>query len=215
MRLRNIPGAEEYIYSVKKYSIENPVLNKGKWRDVFANDNPIHVEFGMGKGRFITTLAKNNPNINYIGVECKAEVIYKAIKNIEDEEISNLRILLFNVNDLENLFDENEIDRIYLNFSDPWHKEKHKKRRLTHENYLKKYRNCIKEDGWIHFKTDNRRLFQFSLNEFAHLNLKMQNISLDLHCDNLEDNIMTEYEEKFASKGHPIFRVEVSLKNLI
>lgn len=214
MRLRNIPEAEEFIYSQEKYIIEEPKEIKGRLNEIFGNDNPVHVEFGTGKGKFITTLAMQNPNINYIGVEYKAEVLFKAMKKVENEDIPNLKFLFFNVEYSEDVFGAGDIDRLYINFCDPWHKNKHSKRRLTHRNYLNKYKAFIKEGGWIHFKTDNRPLFQFSLNEFADLDLKMQNISLDLHSDGMEDNVTTEYEEKFASKGHPIFRVEVSIDNL-
>ncbi|WP_338537389.1 tRNA (guanosine(46)-N7)-methyltransferase TrmB [Helicovermis profundi] len=214
MRLRNIPGAEEFIFSKKNYIIENPKETKGKWREIFGNDNPIYSEFGTGKGKFITTLAAKNPDINYIAIEYKAEVLYKAMQKVEELKLSNLKFMLFNVEFIEEAFDKDELDRIYINFCDPWHKKRHAKRRLTHRVFLNKYKTILAEDGWIHFKTDNRKLFQFSLNEFSELDLKMKNISLDLASDDFEENVTTEYEEKFMLKGNPIFRVEVSIKNL-
>ena len=214
MRLRKVVGAEDYIYSQEKFIIKEPTEAKGKWREIFGNDNPIHVEFGTGKGNFITTLAKRNPEINYIGVEYKSAVLIKAMKKVEGVDQANLRFLLFDVYTSNEVFDKDELDRLYINFCDPWHKNKHSRRRLTHRRFLQVYKHFIKEGGWIHFKTDNRALFQFSLNEFADLGLKMQMISLDLHSDEMEDNVMTEYEAKFAGKGQPIFRAEVSLDNI-
>ncbi len=214
MRLRKIPGAEEYIYSQENFIVKDPTGAKGKWKEIFGNDNPIHVEFGTGKGNFIITLARRNPNVNYIGVEYKSAVLFKAMKKVEGENLPNLRFMLLDVYTSNEVFGENELDRLYLNFSDPWHKTRHARRRLTHRRFLEVYKNFIKEGGWVHFKTDNRRLFQFSLNEFAELGLKMQNISLDLHNDDMEDNVMTEYEAKFVKKGEPIFRVEVNLDNM-
>lgn len=214
MRLRNIPGAEEYIYSQKNYIIEEPKSVKGRWNKIFGNNNEIHSEFGTGRGKFITTLALRNPDINYIAIEYKAEALYKAMKKVENYDLKNIKFLLFNIEYVEEIFEKDELSRIYINFCDPWHKKRHAKRRLTHRNFLTKYKNILKEDGFIHFKTDNRNLFQFSLNEFADLDLKMQKISLDLKNDNIEGNVTTEYEEKFMNKGNPIFRVEVNLKNL-
>jgi tRNA (guanine-N7-)-methyltransferase len=229
MRLRNIPGCEDYLNSCESFfvksstevsgSFESP---KGRWREIFGNDNPIHAEFGTGRGKFIAEMAMRNPNVNYIGVDMKAEALFKAVKKAERTSahmikaggsgLHNLRYMLQNVDKMEEVFDLEEIDRIYLNFVDPWPKHKHAKRRLTHKRFTKRFENILKAGGELHFKTDNRSLFEFSLNEFADGDLKMKNISLDLANSKFEGNVTTEYEEKFMGKGHPIFRVEVKLK---
>jgi tRNA (guanine-N7-)-methyltransferase len=231
MRLRNIPGCEEYLESAEKFFVVAKAENQkqecfGKWKDIFGNDNDIHAEFGTGRGKFIAEMALNNPDINYIGVEMKAEALYKAVKKAEklDSHLShqepskthlpNLKYLLFNVDRMEEAFDESELSRIYLNFVDPWHKYKHRKRRLTHKRFLDRFAKILKDDGEVHFKTDNRPLFEFSLNEFASIDLKMKNISLDLVNSKFEGNVTTEYEDKFMSKGNPIFRVEVETERL-
>ena len=213
MRVRRVPGAYEALLSHKRYFIANPEDNKGKWHHVFGNNHPIHAEFGGGKGRFIIALAQKHPEINYIMVDAVTEVALKAVERAEKHDLPNLRIIQIDLQFVLNYFSEGELDRIYLNFSDPWPKKRHYKRRLTYRDFMSTYQKVLKEDGWIHFKTDNKGLFEFSLNEFADMNLKMKHISLDLHKDLSIENIMTEYEEKFSSLGHPIYRVEVTFKN--
>lgn len=210
MRLRNIPGAETALREYPTF-VDNPVSYKGKWRERFGNDNPIHVEIGCGKGRFINTLAERHPDINFIAVELKAEVVLRAVQRTEYREIPNLAFVQYNAAVLTELFADQEISRLYLNFSDPWPKTRHAKRRLTYSSFLNTYRQVLKADGEIHLKTDNEKLFEFSLNQFAAERFQMRNITFDLHQSKLAaDNVMTEYEERFSSRGQRIYRVEAS-----
>lgn len=212
MRVRRVPGAYEALTELKTYFIEKPEENKGKWREVFGNDHPIHAEFGGGKGKFIIEMAMKYPEINFIMVDAVTEVVLKAAQRAENHQLHNLKIVMLDLRFAENYFAEHELDRIYLNFSDPWPKKRHYKRRLTHREFLEIYKRILKTDGWIHFKTDNRGLFEFSLNEFAETDMIMRNITLDLHALGWEDNVMTEYESKFSSMGHPIYRIEVTYR---
>lgn len=216
MRLRGRKGIREALEAQPELVVLNPEPYKGKWAEVFGNDRPIHVELGMGKGRFISQLSALNPQINYIGVDMYDELIRRGSEKAQESreehggDLSNLRLVRFNIEHIENMFDTGEIERIYLNFSDPWPKKKHARRRLTHANFVNKYRSVLNERGEIHFKTDSRSLFEFSLNSFADLGLRMRNISLDLHADGMRtDLVMTEYETKFYEKGMPIHRLEV------
>lgn len=210
MRLRNIPGAESALREYPTF-VDNPVSYKGRWKDRFGNDNPIHIEIGCGKGRFINTLAERHPDVNFIAVELKAEVVLRAVQRTEYREIPNLAFVQFDASKLTELFADHEVSRLYLNFSDPWPKTRHAKRRLTYASFLQTYRQVLKEDGEIHLKTDNEPLFEFSLNQFAGERFKMRNITFDLHQSKLAaDNVMTEYEERFSSRGQRIYRVEAS-----
>ena len=206
MRLRNIKGADKII-EASKYVILNPEDNKGKWQNIFNNENPINIEIGMGKGDFIIGMAKNNPSINFIGIEMYDSVIVKAVEKLECEELSNLRLIRMDATLIEDVFDK-EINQIYLNFSDPWHKKRNAKRRLTHERFLSRYDNIFKNKKVIHMKTDNTSLFEFSLESLSEYGYKLRNISLDLHNSDFEGNVMTEYEKKFSSKGVKINRLE-------
>ena len=213
MRLRNIPGADEVV-SNSSYCINNPAQYKGLYKsEIFQNDNPIHIEIGMGKGQFITTLAKQNPDINYIGIERYTSVLLRAIQKVEEEEIPNLRFICFDAAEILDIFSCGEVDRIYLNFSDPWPKDRHSKRRLTSSNFLNRYNSILARDGRIEFKTDNRGLFDFSVDEIDNHPLwKLAEITYDLHNDETmnQGNVMTEYEEKFSSQGNPIFKLIAS-----
>jgi tRNA (guanine-N7-)-methyltransferase len=210
MRLRNIPGAESALREYPTF-VDNPVSFKGRWHEHFGNSNPIHVEIGCGKGRFINTLAERHPDINFIAVELKAEVVLRAVQRTEYREIPNLAFVQFNAAVLTELFADHEISRLFLNFSDPWPKTRHAKRRLTYSSFLNTYRQVLKADGEIHLKTDNEKLFEFSLNEFAAERFQLRNITFDLHQSKLaEDNVMTEYEERFSSRGQRIYRAEAS-----
>ena len=183
-------------------------MNNG-WHALFGNDNPIHIEVGTGMGQFIIGMALANPNVNYIGIEHFDNVIVSALeKAIEAGKPSNLRLFRANGMDLLNIFHKGEIDRVYLNFSDPWPKTRHEKRRLTHESFLKLYESVLVQGGEIHFKTDNRHLFEYSLVSMSAYGMLLKDVSLDLHAEMPEDNIMTEYEEKFSAKGQPIYRLE-------
>ena len=206
MRLRNIKGAGE-ILEKSKYIILTPENYKGKWNTLFNNDNPIHIEIGMGKGNFIIGMAKNNPNINFIGIEMYDSVIVKAVQKLEEENLENLKLIRMDARLIDEVFDK-EIDLIYLNFSDPWPKKRTAKRRLTHERFLNTYENIFKGAKTIHMKTDNVPLFEFSLESLSEFGYKLKNISLDLHNSDFEGNVMTEYEAKFKEKGIKINRLE-------
>jgi tRNA (guanine-N7-)-methyltransferase len=208
MRLRRDPKAEEYIKQDERV-IQNPKDYKGKWHEVFGNHNPIHVEFGCGKGRFAIELAKRNPDINYVAAERAETVIYKACKRANEEEFAgNLRFICFDVAECLELFESEEVQRVYLNFSDPWPKKRHASKRLTYRDFLKKYECILSKDGEVHFKTDNKGLFASAVEEFSYEKWLVKNVTLDLHQSGMEDNIMTEYEEKFSGLGFTINRLE-------
>lgn len=210
MRTRFKPWAADLMKAHPEILIPNPEQQKGKWHEVFGNNNPLHIEAGTGKGRFIIGMAKQNPSINYIGIELFDSVIVSALETILEEEggIPNLRLLRVNAKDLTEFFEKGEVDRLYLNFSDPWPKKRHAKRRLTHDTFLKLYETVLPENGEIHFKTDNRGLFEYSLTSVSEYGMLLKYVSLDLHAGDPEWNIMTEYEEKFSKKGQPIYRLE-------
>lgn len=209
MRRRKKKGADEKLLSYINYIIKDEATElKGKWNDIFENNNPIHLELGTGRGKFVTTLAKLNPNINYIGIEMKEEVLLKAVEKACENELNNIKFVWGDVNKILEYFDENEISSIYINFCDPWPKKRWDKRRLTHRGFIDKYKIILDENGQINFKTDNEKLFEFSLNEFAESNLNLRNITLDLANSEFEGNITTEYEEKFMLQGMKIYRCE-------
>jgi len=208
MRLRNIPGAESALREYPTF-VDNPVAYKGRWRERFGNGHPIHIEIGCGKGRFIHTLAERHPDVNFIAVELKAEVVLRAVQRTGYRNIPNLAFVQFHAAELPELFADQEISRLYLNFSDPWPKSRHAKRRLTYASFLNTYRQVLKPDGEIHMKTDNEKLFEFSLNQFAQERFQLRSITFDLHqSKQAEGNVMTEYEERFSSRGQRIYRVE-------
>ena len=206
MRLRNVKGASEIIEN-SPFIIKEYKEYKGKYKTLFNNDNPIHIEIGMGKGDFIIGMAKKYPEINFIGIEKFDSVIVRAIEKI-NEEIPNLRLIRMDATEIEDVF-EKEIDTLYLNFSDPWPKNRHSDRRLTSLKFLKRYDNIFENQKNIIMKTDNRKLFEFSLIEFNNYNYKFELISLDLYNDDLKDNVQTEYERKFHNLGFPIYKVIV------
>ena len=208
MRLRKVKNALEKIQEYPNIVIQNAVSNKGKWNTIFKNDNPIYLEIGMGKGKFIIENAKRNPNINYIGLEVEESVLVRALEKLIDEPLPNLILLHEDAFELNNIFEDGEIDKIFLTFSDPWPKSRHAKRRLTCNNILNSYRKALKLDGTIEFKTDNRKLFEYSILEFIQNGLEFKELSLNLHEDK-EDIITTEYEDKFVAKGNVIYFVEV------
>lgn len=208
MRLRNIKGAEEFIAS-SIFVVQQPEEYKGKWNTFFKNDNPIHIEIGMGKGKFITTLASLNPNINYIGIEMYSSVLYRAIEKRQETDLPNLYFIRMDAKNLCDVFDENEIDQIYLNFSDPWPKDRHAKRRLTSPIFLALYDKVLNAKGVVCFKTDNRNLFDYSVETIGSTEpWKLKDVTYDLHSSEFATgNVMTEYEEKFSAKGMPIHRL--------
>lgn len=211
MRLRNIPGADETIEK-SAYAIKEPHEQKGNWNKLFGNENPIYIEIGMGKGQFITALARQNPNINYVGIERYSSVLLRAIQKIEEEVIPNLFLICMDAKELSDVFAEGEVSKIYLNFSDPWPKDRHAKRRLPSKEFLARYHKILAKTGTIEFKTDNRGLFDFAVEQVPEAKWKIDEITYDLHNDNrlVEGNIMTEYEEKFSSIGNPIHKYIIS-----
>jgi len=206
MRLRNVKGASVIIENCP-FIIKNYKEYKGNYKTLFNNNNPIHIEIGMGKGDFIIGMAKKYPEINFIGIEKFDSVIVRAIEKL-DEEIPNLRLIRMDATEIEEVFDK-EIDTIYLNFSDPWPKNRHCDRRLSSLKFLKRYDNVFKDEKIIIMKTDNRKLFEFSLIEFCNYDYKFESISLDLYNDDLKDNVQTEYERRFHNLGYPIYKVIV------
>lgn len=205
MRLRNIAGSREVIAD-SEYAFTDDVETKGRWAEIFGNDHPIRIEIGMGKGRFIHTLAAMNPDINYVGIEKYSSVLLRAIQKMDEDPLPNLRFIRMDAENITEKFMEHEVDRIYLNFSDPWPKDRHAKRRLPSAEFLKRYDYILKPEGIIEFKTDNRDLFDFAVGELQGSKWEAQVITYDLHNDPalMEGNVMTEYEEKFSSMGNPI-----------
>lgn len=212
MRRRKVKGADIKLLSYKDYVVrDNIEALKGKWSELFENNNPIYAEFGTGRGKFLTTLAKQNPDINYIAFEIKEEVLIKGVEKANQENLKNIKFAWADVSKALEYFDTDELSRIYINFCDPWPKKRWAKRRLTHTNFLNMYKQILNENGEIHFKTDNEGLFEFSLNEIASNDWMLKNISLDLAKSEFE-NVTTEYEDKFMSQGLKIFRCEAKLR---
>jgi tRNA (guanine-N7-)-methyltransferase len=206
MRLKNIKNAKETIIK-SQYIVNNPQEYKGHFSDLFKNENSINVEIGMGKGDFIIQMALDNPQINFIGIEKFDSVILRATQKLENQTIPNLRLIRFDATEIEEIFDR-EIDTIYLNFSDPWPKNRHEDRRLTSQKFLKRYAKIFKNKSHIIQKTDNRHLFEYSIISFTNYNYKIKSLSLNLHDDNYKMPL-TEYEKKFVELGYPIYMVEV------
>lgn len=207
MRLRNVTGSREVI-AANDYVIHEPQELKGKWNEAFNNSNPIRVEIGMGKGRFIMQLAKENPDINYIGIEKYSTVLLRAIQKMELEPLPNVLFIRMDAEEITEVFDREEIDRIYLNFSDPWPKDRHAKRRLPSRQFLERYDAILKKDGILEFKTDNTDLFSFAEEEVKESKWEIVALTHDLHNNEemMVGNVMTEYEEKFSSIGNPIHK---------
>lgn len=207
MRLRNIKGSKEFI-AASPYVVQEPEIYKGKWSELFHNEHPLHIEIGMGKGQFIHELAEQNPEINYIGIEMYSSVLYRALEKREQSELNNLYFLRFDAKYLCDIFAADEVSRIYLNFSDPWPKDRHAKRRLTSTGFLEIYDRILKKDGYVQFKTDNRDLFDFSVETVNESSCwKIKELTYDLHhSEFLPGNIMTEYESRFVAEGKPICR---------
>ena len=208
MRLRNISGSREQV-AESRFVVQEPECHKGAWREFFGNEHPLHIEIGTGKGKFLTALSALNPDINYLGIEKYSSVLLRALQKREEmEECRNLYFLRFDAEDILNLFDRGEVARIYLNFSDPWPKDRHAKRRLTSKEYLKRYDQFLAADGAVIFKSDNRGLFDFTLEQAKEAGWRTSEITYDLHrSEYIQSNIMTEYEEKFSALGNPIHRV--------
>ena len=208
MRVRNRKGASELLEANPQYVVLDPESAKGQWRELFGNDNPIHIEVGSGKGGFITGMAKAHPDINYIGIDIQKTVLSYALDKVLAADVPNVKLLWVDGDSLTNYFEDGEIDLLYLNFSDPWPKKKHEKRRLTYKTFLDTFKQILPDQGQIHFKTDNRGLFEYSLVSFSQYGMTLLGVWLDLHASDVEGNVMTEYEAKFSSKGQVIYRVE-------
>ena len=210
MRLRNIPGADDVLNS-SSYVIQAPQQHKGNFFKLFGNNHPIHIEIGMGKGKFIHAMAKLNPQVNYVGIEKYSSVLLRALEKMdrEEEPLPNLVFIRMDAENIEKVFAEGEVDGIYLNFSDPWPKDRHAKRRLTSTTFFGRYNKILKKDGKVEFKTDNRPLFEFSLESVKEAGWNLVEHTFDLHHHETmnEGNIMTEYEEKFSSMGNPICKL--------
>ena len=211
MRLRNITGADVYIEQ-SEFVVQDFKEQKGKWKNIFSNENPLYIEVGMGKGRFLMDLAALNPDINYVGIEMYSSVLLRAVQKMEENPLKNLRFIRMDAREIEEVFDKEEVDKIYLNFSDPWPKDRHAKRRLPSRQFLARFNNILKKDGNLEFKTDNRDLFDFAVEEVEPAGWKIDAITYDLHNDEKmnQGNVMTEYEEKFSSKGNPIYKYIIS-----
>ena len=205
MRLRNITGARDVI-AESEYVVQEPTEYKGRWKELFENKGELHIEVGMGKGKFLNEMARRNPHINYIGIEMYSSVLLRALQKMEVDPLPNLKFLCIDARILPDVFEKGEVDHIYLNFSDPWPKDRHAKRRLPSRQFLERVNQIVKADGRISFKTDNRDLFDFAVEELEPAGWKAEVITYDLHADEVlcEGNVMTEYEEKFSSKGNPI-----------
>lgn len=212
MRLRNVKGSRETI-AANDYVVHAPEEQKGKWSEVFGNNNPIHIEVGMGKGKFITELARQNPDINYVGIEKYSSVLVRALEKRPELEQDNLMFIRMDAENLPEVFAKDEVERIYLNFSDPWPKDRHAKRRLTSVQFLSRYDQFLEPEGRVIFKTDNRPLFDFSLEQVEEAGWILENHTFDLHhSEFLEGNVMTEYESKFVAEGKPINRMVIYRK---
>ena len=209
MRLRNVRGSREHI-AENKYVIKEAEQYKGKWADLFGDHKPIHLEIGMGKGKFLMEMAKLHPEIHYIGIEKYSSVLIRALEKMEEEPLDNIHFLRMDAEYIQQYFEKGEVEEIYLNFSDPWPKDRHAKRRLTSRKFLARYKEILKEEGKVIFKTDNRGLFDFSLEEVKEAGWTLDLCTFDLHhIEYLEGNVMTEYEEKFVAKGNPICKMVI------
>ncbi len=216
MRLRNITGSREMIAESDR-CMETPRDMPGRWREYFGNNHPVYVEIGMGKGRFLTDNARAYPDINYVGIEKYSSVLLRGIQKLEEEPLENIALIRMEAEYITDVFAENEVGRIYLNFSDPWPKDRHAKRRLPSRQFLARFGKILKEDGVIEFKTDNRPLFDFAVEEAREAGWEILGLTYDLHnAPDAEDlrqgNVMTEYEERFSAQGNPIFKYIIRKK---
>lgn len=213
MRLRNVAGSREAI-SESRFVIQNPKEQKDHWKELFGNSNPVQIEIGMGKGRFIMDMARLHPDINYVGIEKYSSVLIRGIQKMEIEELPNLYFIRMDAEEITEVFGQGEVAKIYLNFSDPWPKDRHAKRRLPSREFLTRYQEILDKEGNLEFKTDNKDLFTFALEELEPAGWKLDQVTYDLHHDAvmMEENVMTEYEERFSSKGNPIYKYIISKK---
>ncbi len=208
MRVRKKKNCAARMERCAAIHVTEPERYKGRWKELFGNDNPIHIEIGCGKGSFVCGMAQKYPDINFIAIEKVEDVIVMAMEKAMGQGLENVRFMDMDAEKIDEFFEKGEISRIYLNFSDPWKKNKQAKRRLTHKNFLDRYKKVLNNGDHIWFKTDNKQLFEFSLNSFAAENFKLENITLDLHNSKFEGNVITEYEQRFLDLGQPIYRLE-------
>ncbi len=211
MRLRNVKYAKDKLAKHREFVVQKPEFFKGNWRELFGNNNPIHLEIGCGKGKFVYELAKANPSINYIGIEKFDSVIIRALEKLIEDPLNNLKLIRMDAEKIDETFSEDEVNKIYLNFSDPWPKKRTEKRRLTSEKFLKRYKNILLKESDVIMKTDNFNLFQFSIMSFnTSKNFQINEINLNLYRNLPEDNIQTEFEQKFVEQGNLIFYLKVN-----
>ncbi len=208
MRMRRKKHREERLSNCSELIIEDITQYRSDLKAVFGNDKPVRIEIGCGKGKFITETAAANPDINFIAVEKCLDVLVIALEKVQAAGLENVKFVAGDVNVFREIDSTSKCDVIYINFCDPWKKTGYAKRRLTHQNFLSMYKNLLKEGGAVHFKTDNQKLFEFSLNSFSDFGLRLKNITLDLHNSGFEGNVMTEYETNFTNLGQPIYRCE-------
>lgn len=213
MRLKHVPQAESELKAHPDLVIQDPMSYKGRFQDRFPKKQALHLEIGTGKGQFIVEMAKAFPEINFIGIELQSSVIYRAMQKVLEEELDNVQLINIHGRHIPEIFEEGEIDGLYLNFSDPWPKNRHAKRRLTHHRFLKLYEKILSEGAFLQFKTDNRQLFEFSLQMFNLTSCQIEELSLDLHHDSDIFNIETEYEEKFSQKGESIYYAKINFNH--
>lgn len=215
MRLRKVKGAAETIEANPNIVVPNAQELKGNWQSIFEKNQPLYIEVGMGKGQFIIGMAQKNPDMNFIGIEKFDSVMVRALEKVQEAgDLPNLKLVKIDAEQLTEIFEEDEVAGVYLNFSDPWPKPRHAKRRLTHENFLKLYETIMVKEGVIRFKTDNRLLFEYSLSSVSEYGMTLKDVALDLHKrEDLDWNVMTEYEQKFSAKGQPIYRLEAVFHN--
>jgi len=208
MRQRNKPWADEFIKENEQLVIPNASSHRLNWQAVFRNNKPIHIEAGTGKGQYLVGMAKQNPDVNFIGIEVAKSIIVTAAQKVLESGLDNIVLLNEDASDLREIFGANEIATVYLNFSDPWPKNRHEKRRLTYKSFLEQYEEILNSTGELIFKTDNRELFEYSLVSFSNYGMKLEEVNLDLHALDDTFNVMTEYEEKFSAKGQVIYRCQ-------
>ncbi len=212
MRARKRKNTPERIEACSDYFINEPIEHKNNWSEVFGNNNPIRLEIGCGKGDFVKGMAENNPDINFIAIEKATDIIVLALEKINQANLSNVRFVNCDAEILPEIFPEEMFDTVYINFCDPWPKKRHAKRRLTSPTFLETFKKILKRNGSIHFKTDNRPLFDYSLETFPESGYTLKNVTFDLHTEELPyDNVKTEYERNFIAKGFKINRLEAFL----
>ncbi|WP_066915651.1 tRNA (guanosine(46)-N7)-methyltransferase TrmB [Streptococcus sp. DD12] len=213
MRVRNRKGAQEMLDARPDLVLTDAQAVKGHWADIFGNSHPIHIEVGCGKGQFITGMAQAHPDINYVAIDMQKSVLSHVLDKVVEQELPNVRLLLVDGSELTHYFAPAEISLLYLNFSDPWPKKRHEKRRLTYKDFLATYQTILPAGGEIHFKTDNRGLFEYSLASMSQYGMTLQEVFLDLHASDFEGNVLTEYEEKFSKRNQVIYRLEARFED--